>query len=74
MKKELSDFVTEFADVEYDLNNVIQILEVFEEFYDSKSEMEMRRIISITRRLLKSLDEELDDIIRQLDTYEISII
>lgn len=70
MRKELSDFVTEFADVEYDLNNVIQILEVFEEFYDSKSEMEMRRIISITRRLLKSLDVELDDIIKQLDTYE----
>ena len=72
MKKELSDFVTEFADVEYDLNNVIQILEVFEEFYDSKSEMEMRRIISIIRRLLKSLDVELDDIIRQLDTYGVN--
>ena len=43
MRKELSDFVTEFADVEYDLSNVIQILEVFEEFYDSKSELELRR-------------------------------
>ena len=72
MKKELSDFVTEFADVEYDLKNVIQILEVFEEFYDSRSEMEMRRIISITRRILKSLDVELNDIIRQLDTYEVN--
>ena len=72
MRKELSDFVTEFADVEYDLNNVIQMLELFEEFYDSKSKMEMRRIISITRRILKSLDVELNDIIRQLDTYEIN--
>ena len=72
MKKELSDFLTEFADVEYDLNNVILILELFEEFYDSRSEMEMRRIISITRRLLKSLDVELNDIISQLDTYKIN--
>ena len=72
MRKELSDFVTEFADVEYDLSNVIQMLELFEEFYDSKSKMEMRRIISITRRILKSLDVELNDIIRQLDTYEIN--
>jgi len=70
MKKELSDFVTEFADVEYDLSNVIQILEVFEEFYDSKSELELRRTLSIIRRILKSLDVELNDIIRQLDTYE----
>lgn len=72
MRKELSDFVTEFADVEYDLNNVIQILEVFEEFYDSKSELELRRTLSIIRRILKSLDVELNDIIRQLDTYEIN--
>lgn len=70
MRKELSDFVTEFADVEYDLNNIIQILEVFDEFCDSGSEMEMRGIMSITRRLLQSLDMELNDIIRQLDTYE----
>ena len=70
MRKELSDFVTEFADVEYDLSNVIQILEVFEEFYDSKSELELRRTLSIIRRILKSLDVELNDIIRQLDTYE----
>ena len=72
MRKELSDFVTEFADVEYDLSNVIQILEVFEEFYDSKSELELRRTLSIIRRILKSLDVELNDIIRQLDTYEIN--
>lgn len=70
MKKELSDFVTEFADVEYDLNNVIQILEVFEEFYDSESELELRKILSVTRRILKSLDVELNEIISRLDTYE----
>lgn len=70
MRKELSDFVTEFADVEYDLSNVIQILEVFEEFYDSKSELELRRTLSIIRRILKSLDVELNDIISRLDTYE----
>lgn len=72
MRKELSDFVTEFADVEYDLSNVIQLLEVFEEFYDSKSELELRKILSVTRRILKSLDVELNEIISRLDTYEIN--
>lgn len=70
MKKELSDFVTEFAEVEYDLSNVIQILEIFEEYYDSRSEVELRRIMSITRRILKSLDVELNEIISTLDTYQ----
>ena len=70
MKKELSDFVIEFAEVEYDLSNVIQILEIFEEYYDSRSEVELRRIMSITRRILKSLDVELNEIISTLDTYQ----
>lgn len=70
MRKELSDFVTEFADVEYDLNNVIQILEIFEEYYDFGNEVELRRILSIIRRMLKSLDVELNEIISTLDTYE----
>ena len=72
MKKELSDFVTKFADVEHDLNNVIQILEVLGEFCDFGSEMEMRGIMSITRRLLESLDVELNDIIRQLDGSKVT--
>lgn len=69
MKKELSKLVTEFAAVESGLNHVVCLLEVLEEYYDSKGGTETKGNLIIMKRLLDSLIVELSEIILELDTY-----
>lgn len=69
MKEDLSKLVMKFAKVESDLSHVICLLEVLEEYYDSKGGTETKGNLIVIKRLLDSLVLELSDTILKLERY-----
>ena len=69
MKEDLLKLVMEFAKVESNLSYVVYLLEILEEYYDSKGGTETKGNLVLIKRLLDSLVLELSDNILKLETY-----
>lgn len=69
MKEELSMILNDFAEVEYGMAAMVSVLDVLEKYYDFDSQRELKGNISVIKRQLESLLEEMSDTISKLDTY-----
>lgn len=69
MKEELSLIMNEFAEVEYGMAAMVSVLDVLERYYDFDSQRELKENISVMKRQLESLLEEMSNTISKLDTY-----
>ena len=69
MKEELSMILNDFAEVEYGMAAMVSVLDVLERYYDFDSQRELKGNISVMKRQLESLLEEMSDTLSKLDTY-----
>lgn len=69
MKEELSLIMNDFAEVEYGMAAMVSVLDVLERYYDFDSQRELKENISVMKRQLESLLEEMSNTISKLDTY-----
>lgn len=69
MKEDLSMIMNEFAAVEYGMTTMVSLLAALEEYYDLENQTDLKMNVSVIKRLLDSLIQELKKTIVKLDTY-----
>ena len=61
--------VSDFSEVEYGINALLEVLRALEEFYDMEYQKELRANLKVIIRQLDSLSEDLNRNIEKLDMW-----
>lgn len=69
MDENLQMILQEFTTLEYELKAVESLIITLETYYDMEQKEELKVNLSVIRRVLHSLNREIDQVISRFDSY-----
>lgn len=67
--RELDYILGAFIDTDYSIRCLLQVMAALEEYYNVEEDKEQKNTLFILKRMLDSMEEDLQQSIERLDTY-----